>query len=347
MLESLARIQWSALTDLQRIDLVRVYGLAFLRMGAPTPEAAKAIIGRLDPIFPAGTRELNAELSKLMIYLQAPTAAAKTVGLLAKGTTQEEQMDYAYSLRVLKTGWTPALQREYFQWFLKAANYRGGHSFAGFVRNIRADAEKNLSDSDRVTLKSVLDAKPVKKTPMEVLSSGVLAGRTTSKDWKMEDFVSVLDKPLKGRDFNRGRLMFSGTACTACHRFNNEGGSYGPDLSGVVGRFSARDLLESILLPNKEVSDQYAPVVIQRTEGDMVVGRVVNMGGDSITISPNMFDPDELVNVNRKTIVSIEPSKVSMMPAGLVNSLTQDEILDVVAYLLSRGDAAHPMFRAR
>lgn len=344
ILESLGRVQWGALSDSQRLELLRVYGLAFIRMGTPSAEAAARLASRFDAVYPSHSKEINAELSKVMIHLEAPTAAAKTVALLGKATTQEEQMDLAYSLRVLKTGWTPALHSEYFQWFLKAASYHGGHSFAGFVRNIRADAEKNLTASDRVALKSILEAKPVKKTPMEMLASGVLGGRTTSREWKVEDLTPALEKPLRGRDFKRGQLMFSGAACTACHRFNNEGGSYGPDLSQVVGRFSARDLLESILTPSKEVSDQYAPVIIRKKDGEMVTGRVVNMNSDDIMVSPNMFDPDDLVNVNRKTIASIENSKVSMMPEGLVNALTQDEILDLVAYLLSRGDAKNPMF---
>ena len=58
-----------------------------------------------------------------------------------------------------------------------------------------------------------------------------------------------------------------------------------------------------------------------------------------------MFDPGRLTNVPRADIESIEPSKVSMMPEGLLNSLKEDEIQDLVAYLLSRGDAQNAEYR--
>ena len=70
------------------------------------------------------------------------------MALMTKAPTQEEQMEYALSLRNLKTGWTIDQRKTYFTWFLKAANYRGGHSFAGFVNNIKKEAVALLSDEE-------------------------------------------------------------------------------------------------------------------------------------------------------------------------------------------------------
>ena len=58
----------------------------------------------------------------------------------------------------------------------------------------------------------------------------------------------------------------------------------------------------------------------------------------------DMFDPGRMTDVPRSDIESMEPSKVSMMPEGLLNSLKEDEIEDLVAFLFSRGDADNPMF---
>ncbi len=345
ILNALNRIGWEQLSESQRLEMTRVYGLAFIRMGPTDQSTVSRVIAKLDPHYPSASKELNAELSKLLIHLEAPSAAPKTVALLAKATTQEEQMDLAYSLRVLKTGWNKSLREEYFKWFLKAGNFLGGHSFAGFVNNIKADAVKNLDDSTRSDLKPILEAKVVKKSPLEVLSSGLLANRTTSHNWSVDELVPALEKGFKGRNYTRGRDLFGAVACGACHRFNNEGGAYGPDLTGAVGRFNARDLLESIIVPNKEVSDQYAPVVITKTDGETVTGRVVNLNNDSLMVSPNMFAPDELVSIERKNIKVIEPSKQSLMPEGLLSALEKDEILDLLAYLLSRGDASNRMFK--
>ena len=345
LLDSLDQLSWKRLAESQRLELLRVYSLAFIRMGSPAPADASRVIAKLDPVYPAGTRELNAELSKVLIYLETPSAATKTLALLAKAPTQEEQLDLVYSLRVLKTGWTPELRKDYFRWYVKAENYHGGHSFAGFVNNIKAEAVKNLDEATRVSLKEILEAKSEKKSPLEALSSSLLAGRTSSHEWTVDELAPVLERGLKSRNFQHGRELFGAAACAACHRFNNEGGSYGPDLSAAVGRFSPRDLVESIVLPSKEVSDQYAPVVVSLNNGDQVIGRIVNLSGDEVMVSPNMFNPDDLVSIDRKNITSIQPSKVSLMPEGLLNLLKQDEILDLVAYLLSRGDASNAMFR--
>ena len=87
---------------------------------------------------------MNAELCQLLVYLEAPGVAAKSLKLMAEAPTQEEQMEYAKSLRVLETGWTPAQRQEYFAWYLKAANYKGGASLQGFLRLMKGDAVATL-----------------------------------------------------------------------------------------------------------------------------------------------------------------------------------------------------------
>ncbi len=340
LLARLEKIGWSPLSDSQRLDLLRVYSLAFTRMGAPDESARARLTAKFDPLFPANMRELNAELSQMLVYLEVPSAAGKLVATLEKAPTQEEQMDYARALRVLKTGWTPQLQKTYFQWFLKAANFRGGASLAGFLRDMKADAVTNLDESSKLALKPILEAKPEKKTPMAVLGE-----RPMVKEWKVNDLATLVQSGLKKRSFSRGRDMMGAVGCFNCHRFDNEGGAVGPDLTGVGGRFNPRDLLESLIEPSKEVSDQYAAITVLKTDGTDYTGRIVNLNEETLMLNPNMFDPNEMLNIKRADIKSIEPSKVSMMPEGLLNALKQDEILDMVAFLLSRGDRNNRMFR--
>jgi putative heme-binding domain-containing protein len=126
-------------------------------------------------------------------------------------------------------------------------------------------------------------------------------------------------------------------ACFACHRFANEGGAVGPDLTGAGGRFSPRDLLESIIEPSKTVSDLYAPIVITLTDGDTLTGQIVYLGTDTVEVNADMLNPGETTKVERKQIKSIKTSKTSPMPTGLLNSLPEDEIMDLLAYVLSGG----------
>jgi len=344
VIAALDRIEWEKLSEAQRLEMVRVYDLTFTRLGQPSSADAQKVIAKLDPHYPAGTRELNSMLTELMVYLQAPSAASKGMALLAKAPTQEEQLDLVKSLRMLKTGWTMEQRKEYFNWFIKAASFRGGNSFEKFVENIKIEAVANLPEDARTELKAIIEAKAERKSPLEAFAA-LLAGRGTVKEYAMEDVAPLLEKGLaKGRNYERGKQLFGAVGCFACHRFDNDGGAVGPDLTGVAGRFSARDLLESIINPSKEVSDQYAQVLITKTDGTFITGRIVNLSGDGINVSTNMLDPNDQAKIDVKTVKSIKPSKMSPMPEGLLNRLKEDEILDLMGYLLSRGDKSHKMF---
>ncbi len=172
-----------------------------------------------------------------------------------------------------------------------------------------------------------------------------MADRPFVKEWTLDELAPAVETGLKDRDYDRGRVLFAAAKCFSCHRYNDEGGGLGPDLSGVAGRFSARDLLESIVVPSKTISDQYESVTIATTDGRVITGRIVNLHGDNLMINPDMLDPNNMVNVPRSQIEEIKRSPVSMMPVGLLNTLKKDEVLDLFAYLLSRGDRQSPMFR--
>jgi putative heme-binding domain-containing protein len=337
---ALLRLDWAKLSDEQRLDLLRVVHVALNRMGPVDSELRLDLLDRFVRVYPSPSREQNAELCALLVYLRAPRVVEKTLKLMAGAPTQEEQMEYARSLRVLKSGWTPAQREEYFKWFLRAGGFRGGASLAGFLRIMKRDATATLSEKEKEDLKLILNAKPVSAAPI------VGKPRPVVRSYKLDELVGLVDKGLKGRrDFERGRRLFAEAKCFVCHRFDGEGGAMGPDLTGIAGRFSVRDLLESIVDPSKVISDQYAAVQITTTDGKVVVGRIVNLHGDNYSINTDMLDPNALRNVNRNRIGTMETSKVSMMPEGLLNVLKEDEVADLMAFLLSRGDKNHKMFK--
>ena len=339
ILAALNGIDFAKLTDEQKLDLIRVYHVTLNRFGKPTDAERTAILAKFDPEFPAKSRYIDGELCQLMVYLEAPGVAAKTMKLLTDAPTQEEQIEYARALRVLKTGWTPALRKDYFDWFLKAAGYRGGNSFGGFLNLIRDDAGATLTAAAKETSKEILAA------TLRTVKATEEAPRPFVKAWRLDDLTPALEKGLAGgRDFDRGRKLFAAGKCFACHRFDNEGGSNGPDLTGASGRFSARDLLESTIDPSKEISDQYGAVEIRTHSGKLVVGRIVNLNANNIQVNTNMLDPGKNESVDRNDVESMKPSKTSLMPAGLLDTMKEDEVLDLMAYLLSRGDRKHKMF---
>ena len=209
MLEALERVNWSKLTDPQKIDYLRAYQLVFVRTGQPSADWKAHAGKRLDALYPAGNREVNAELCKLVCYLETPHGVSKTLALMAKAPTQEEQIEYALSLRMVKTGWTEKEHEEYFKWFHKAATYHGGNSFHGFLRNIRADAIKSLSKSDLAELKQVLAVVPEPKSPKFDTKP-----RPFVKQYTVDELVPVLEKwPDRARlrswsaAFRRGEML--------------------------------------------------------------------------------------------------------------------------------------------
>ena len=334
ILEALGRLDWNALNDAQRLELVRVYGLALIRLEGAESTTRQRLLDAFEPRFPASSRGLNSELCELLVYLESPNVAREAMELVNLAPTQEEQLDYIKSLRVLKTGWTPDLRKEYFSWFRRAAGYRGGASFRGYLKAIKKDAIAVLSEQERMELQPLLEEPDAKAAPTVALASA-LAGRTVVREWNVAELAPVLKRGMKGRDLERGRRMFGATGCFACHRFANEGGAMGPDLTGVGRRFSPRDLLESILEPSRAISDLYGNTIMHKSDGESVIGRIVYLGQNTVQVNLNMFAPGETVRLDRKSIVSMERSPVSPMPPGLLNMLEEEEILDLMAYVLS------------
>jgi putative heme-binding domain-containing protein len=339
VLSALGRFDWSQLNDEQRAELLRVLTLTLYRLGPPTESVRHQIIVRLDDVYPSNSPDLNAMLTELMCYLQAPSAAKKGIALLNAAPTQEGQIDVVRSLRFLEAGWTPELRRAFFEWFNRAGAYKGANNFALFMTELKADAVARLPAADRAALADIIDAPPPQQvTPLSAKP------RPLVKEWTNDELADLVTTKLKSRDFDRGRAMFAAANCFGCHRFANEGGSVGPDLTSLAGRFSSLDILESVVDPNKVISDQYAAVDVITTDGRVVTGRIVNHGKGRLVINTNMLDPNANEDVASGEIEELTTSPVSMMPAGLLNTLNKDEVLDLMAFLLSRGNRNDPMF---
>lgn len=342
ILASLLKHDFAKLTPEQRLGYVRLIEIVLHRFGNPDDATVAAIIAKLDPAYPADNFELNWLLTETLAYLQAPSAAAKGMALIAAAESQEPQMEYARSLRFLKAGWTPELRTQQLEWFLKAANYKGGASFSKFIEFIRTDTLSTFTEAEKTELAALIAKKPEVKSALENVGA-MLAGRTPTM-WTLDELSAAAKTGMKGRSFDNGRKMFGAAACYACHRFGNAGGMTGPDLTGAGGRYSPHDLLDQIINPSKEINEQFAPIVVTKNDGTMLTGVVVNLSGDNVTLNTDLSDPDQRANVDRKEVKSIELSKVSPMPPMLLNMLKKEEILDLLAYVLSGGDKTNAMF---
>ncbi|MDA0749884.1 MAG: c-type cytochrome [Verrucomicrobia bacterium] len=343
LLNSLLDLNFNALSQTEKMDYVRTMQIILIRFDEPSQDKVNAIIAKLDPAFPAATFELNWLLCETLAYLQSPNTAAKGMALIAEAESQEPQMQYARSLRFLKTGWTSELRKQQLEWFLKAANYRGGASFERFISFIKQDSLATFTEAELKEHAELIAREPEQKSVIENLGE-MFAGRTP-KMWTLEELSAATKTGLKHRNFENGRKMFSAAACFACHRFGNAGGMNGPDLTAAAGKFNPHDLLDNILNPSKVISDQFVPIVVTMEDGDTVTGIVVNLNGDSVSINTDLTNPNQRTNIDRRKVSSIEVSDVSPMPQGLLAALTKEEILDLCAYILSGGDKTDAMFK--
>jgi putative heme-binding domain-containing protein len=120
--------------------------------------------------------------------------------------------------------------------------------------------------------------------------------------------------------------------CLKCHTIKGIGGNVGPDLSAIGKKASRENLFESILFPSKAIADQYISWIVETNNGLQITGLLVEETPDHITIrDANAKD----TKIAKKDIASREKSAVSIMPADLLAYMTEEDLVDMVAYLFS------------
>jgi putative heme-binding domain-containing protein len=330
ILERLSTLPWARMSDGEKVDALRVYQLAFIRLGPVDDAARSRALAALDGFYPAGSSTVDRELSQVLIYLQAPNVIDRTLALFSAARAQEEQMHYAFVLRNVRDGWTIPQRETYFRWFGTFAAYQGDIGFPLFLRNVRTDALKTLTPEERTVLQPMLDTQFRKDSAVFQKSIPVL------QRWKAEELLPDLEKPGRRRNLTRGKAAFAKAQCLACHSFAGEGGAVGPDLTGVGRRLNRRDLFDAVFTPSRHVSDQYQNTLFQLENGDVVVGRRMDEDRERIVVAPDPLT-DERVEIPKRKIVRMKPSQLSPMPDGLLDTLKKFEVLDLFAYLESDG----------
>ena len=366
IVDALGKLDFSKLTEEQQLGLLRAYQLAFIRLGNPDKETCAALAKKFDDLFPQKSDFVNRELAILMVHFQSPGAVKKLVPVLAQervasqqpvgelinrnkgyggvfaamlaNQPDQQQYHYAFVLRNLKTGWTIEDRKTYFNWFNKARTWSGGASYPKYLTNIDNDAFANSTDAERLAIEALGIRKPY-VIPELPKATG------PGKEYSVSDVIALATDKLRARDFKNGEKMFKAARCVVCHRFGGDGGATGPDLTQLAGRFNLKDLTDAIVDPSKVISDQYKASIVETKAGKVITGRIVSESKDSITIVVDPENATKTVEVKKSDIESNQPSLVSLMPKDLLKTLNEDEVRDLLAYLLSRGNPSDAMFR--
>ena len=175
------------------------------------------------------------------------------------------------------------------------------------------------------------------------------AGQKTYKEWTIEELLPAVNGPASGRDWKRGRELFRKVACGVCHAFasESEGTGLAPDLTGVGSTYDRRFILESILQPSATINPRFSQTKFTLKNGDVVTGSVVDTAAKKIIVAPVMMNPGATVSIDEADVKSEEPASVSAMPAGLINELTREEIVELLAFLEAGGDPGAPIYRKK
>lgn len=358
LLNAVCAFPAAGLSEEQQLEKLRVIEVSLARQGIPTGDVATRLIKHLDPQFPAKTAAANRELSQILLALNAPGAVAKTVELLKGATTQEDQLAYVMFLRKVKEGWDLNLRKAYLSWWNGGVStehpervikwfedagirFNNGASFANFLAHAHEDAKFTMTPNEIVALNDILSAYAAAQAPKP---APPLSSREVVKEWATPDLQPVLEQVSRHRNFARGKEVFYLAQCSACHRYGDLGGTVGPDLTAVATRFKRQDLLESCTEPSKVVSEQYMNTAIETTEGKVFVGRILEETPEMVVLRPNPLEATT-VSIKKSEIETRQLSKVSPMPAGLLNTFKKEDILDLIAYMESLGDSKHPNFR--
>lgn len=295
-------------------------------------DVSKAV-ARLDGLYPHRSREVNRYLSAILADQDSSSVVDKTISLLNGATDQAEQLHYLFVLRTVKAGWTPALREGYFDGLRRSASYLGGEGMPGFLRRIRQEFVDTMTAEERERYAAHLNSETATAS-----DSG--PQRPFVRQWAMTDLESVESASSGRGNTEKGRRLFSEALCGRCHRVGSHGQLAGPDLTGVSRRFSRRDILQSIVDPSLVVAENYRSDRIVTTDGRVLVGRIVQTGDFRLPIVRIVTDPlqpEKYSEIAKRDIESHETVPTSPMPAGLLNTLTQDEILDLLAFIESGG----------
>jgi putative membrane-bound dehydrogenase-like protein len=159
-----------------------------------------------------------------------------------------------------------------------------------------------------------------------------LLARLTPDAAKNKARLDSLLASQKDGDVRRGQLVFNSAkaACASCHTIGYVGGKVGPDLTRIGAIRAERDLLESIVFPSSSFVQSFEPIIVETNDGDVHSGILRKNDNDEVLL---VTGPDQEVRIGRKEIKAMRPGAVSVMPAGLDQQLTPQELTDLVTFL--------------
>jgi putative heme-binding domain-containing protein len=165
-------------------------------------------------------------------------------------------------------------------------------------------------------------------------------------EWKFDDLASSVQQLEGGRSFANGKQLFGVATCVACHKMNGVGNEFGPDLTKVEAKLlQPAEVLKDVLEPSFRIEDKYRTYVFELNSGKSVTGMVLEETPEAWKVIENPLLKAQPLVLKKADVAERTKSPTSIMPKGLLDKLTREEILDLVAYIAARGDPKHRLFQ--
>jgi putative membrane-bound dehydrogenase-like protein len=180
--------------------------------------------------------------------------------------------------------------------------------------------------------RSIAKCGPSVQEQAQELFAAINVNLSKQKERLDELLASLSGDDVKPGDIRRGQAVFMSqkAACASCHQFGYLGGKVGPDMTRIGGVRNERDLLESIAFPSASFVRSYESLVVGTKDGRVLSGIVRKDAPDEIVLAINAT---EEARIARDEVEEMKPGSVSVMPSGLDQQLTRQELADLIAFL--------------
>ena len=293
-------------------------------------ERSMAIRETFDSRFPTGKRSVDRELCRLLVEHRSEVVVDRTLDVLAQETNQIDNFHYLVCLADATAGWNTARHDEFFRLLRGAKLFITDEGLDDRIQRLFDKSIRQVAVSRRAGYRDLFATNSAD-------SDAQVKSLPFINRWTVSEIMRQLRDAERSTNVKNGGQVFTVANCNRCHRFGITGRTFGPDLSTVASRFSRKHILEQIVEPSKTVSSQYRNYTIALTNGKVFNGQVVYNGfrKSILRVATDPMALHDTIEFKKDDIESFHESAVSPMPERLLDTLSIEQIADLLAYLES------------
>lgn len=183
------------------------------------------------------------------------------------------------------------------------------------------------------------------KHPLKIMDE-LLKFIRPRKEWKLDELAGTVEQLASGRSFTNAKNLFQIASCISCHKMSGVGNEFGPDLTKIDPKQDKPlEILRDILDPSFRINEKFATYIFDLKSGKTVTGLILEETPETVKLIENPLAKTPPVVLKKADIEERKKSQNSLMPKGLLDKLTHEEILDLIAYVAAKGDPKHRLFQ--